>query len=45
MQAPLSEDDELANLERELAERKEAQRRAKIEQMKRELANLEGHQP
>lgn len=45
MQAPLSEDDELANLERELAERKEAQRRAKIEQMKRELANLEGRQP
>lgn len=44
-QALLSEDDELANLERELAERKEAQRRAKIEQMKRELANLEGRQP
>lgn len=39
-----SEDDELARLERQLAERKDAQRRAKIEQMKKELANLEGEQ-
>ena len=39
-----SEDDELARLERQLAERKDAQRRAKIEQMKKELANLEGGQ-
>ena len=45
MAAPLSEDDELARLERELAQRKEAQRLAKIEQVKRELANLEGNQP
>lgn len=42
---PQSEDDELARLERELAERKDAQRRAKIEQMKKELASLEGNQP
>ncbi|GGH61065.1 hypothetical protein GCM10010975_24410 [Comamonas phosphati] len=43
---PESEDDELARLERELAERRDAaQRRAKIEQMKKELASLEGNQP
>lgn len=43
-QTAASEDDELQQLERELAARKEAQRRAKIEKMKQELANLQSDQ-